>query len=111
MSNSELLADAKNFVAISKVTPAMKLTLWERRGVRLIKELVRALKTATKTRTVTTVEELDELTLRSVLLDSAGIVWERDYDGSWLSIGQDREWSQNNINLPATVLFTPEATS
>lgn len=68
-----------------------------------------------KPRTITTVEELDALPLHGVIVDDAGdgIVYRKmdlRQDGvQWFEPGYLLNWDSDEITLPATVLYEPEA--
>ncbi|MCZ4613323.1 hypothetical protein [Rhodococcus qingshengii] len=69
-----------------------------------------------KPRTVTSVEELEALPGLSVirdadLFDSPGDIlekWFRPTGWQWMRVGSLKFRASNEINLPATVIFTPE---
>ena len=60
-----------------------------------------------KPRTTETMEEVDALREGSVVLD--GDVCVRRADGYWKVLGLDGVYTSRDINLPATVLWEPEA--
>ena len=70
-----------------------------------------------KPRTITTVEELDALPMGAAILDTLRAVWVNDGDtvAPWASLGEGNLeggpiWvSAEDIALPATVLYAPEA--
>ena len=64
---------------------------------------------AAKPRTVTTVDELDALPVRSAVRIQQGHIMERYSDG-WFTPVIQTPYKPWPIWLPATVLFTPEAT-
>lgn len=72
-----------------------------------------------KPRTVNSVEELEALPGLSVirdadLFDSPGDVlekWYRPTGWQWMRVGSVKFRASNEINLPATVIFIPEATA
>lgn len=69
-----------------------------------------------KSRTITTVEELDALPTSTVVMDGTGegVVYRKMHqaqDGvQWYEPGYALNWDSLEIKLPATVLYTPEAT-
>ena len=62
-----------------------------------------------KPRTVETVEELDALPEKSIILDRVGYAWQKleGYWVSWLDPGETSKWLANGGYLPALVLWTP----
>jgi predicted NAD/FAD-dependent oxidoreductase len=67
-----------------------------------------------KPRTITAVEELDALTVDSVVKDHVGDIWERKENSEseralWCVPGIRGYLPSGTIPLPATVLFDPEA--
>jgi hypothetical protein len=65
-----------------------------------------------KPRTTTTAEELDALPAESVLGATDGTVYRRAVDGLgavWRAAGSGRNRFPDSIQLPATVLYSPEA--
>jgi len=73
-----------------------------------------------KPRTVNSVEELEALPVLSVIRDAGhedsppGEIWEKWYrptGAQWMRVGSVKFRASNEINLPATVIFIPEATA
>ncbi|WP_138985352.1 hypothetical protein [Gordonia otitidis] len=74
----------------------------------LIDDLVAEVKRLTP-REITTVEELEDLPVGSVVRSDEGAVYER-HSPNWLEAGFAWHPSSDNIALPARVLHIPEAT-
>ena len=66
---------------------------------------------ATRTRTITTVAELDALPIGSVVLSEYEAVWERESDVYWIETGNTWRVQSTDIALPARVLYNPEEDS
>jgi len=67
-----------------------------------------ALEVATKPRTVTTVEELDALPAQSFIRERDGFHRLKEFNGTWLLCIQSGGTGESDeIELPATVLYTP----
>lgn len=64
-----------------------------------------------KPRTITTTEELDELPKMSVVRDDFGGVFQRQTKFIWTRQNKDLDYEAYDIELPATVLWEPEATA
>ena len=60
-----------------------------------------------KPRTITTVEELDALAENTVIRDAEPATMQL-MDGRWWSVGSGNPWDADMLDLPATVIYTPE---
>jgi len=65
---------------------------------------------ATRTREVSTVDQLDALPVGSVVRLGSGQVFERDHDGFWAEPGFTWRPMSKDMALPARVLYDPEET-
>ncbi|MBC7594512.1 MAG: hypothetical protein H7288_11340 [Kineosporiaceae bacterium] len=74
----------------------------------ILEDLIKGYRREPEPREVTTVEELDALPLRSFIREYDGFHRLKEIDGEWLlCIQSGGRSSSNEIELPATVLFTP----
>ena len=99
--NAELIAEAREWAFVNAVA--------DRPEADVLRRLADALERVTP-RVVTEVAELDALPADSVIRSEQGGTWYREISGPgavWREPGTSRKSWNDDISLPATVLFTP----
>ena len=109
---AEELAKNDGWLSLKHPSPATQKTLREHAS--LVVATIDAVDLR-KTRTITTVEELDALPATTIIRASNGEVFQRDTDGPYYDGPHDWQsfegtfWNGETFVFPATVLYTPEA--